>query len=104
MPEANSVRAKRVYSICNVNLANFYELDDEEKVDLIFKNSAPCSECSKIIKLLDIKKIVYSNSSNNNNFIIVKPQDYFSDYKTLGRKQIDYKINNTKNKLKKIII
>jgi tRNA(Arg) A34 adenosine deaminase TadA len=72
--------------------------------DLIFKNSAPCSECSKIIKLLDIKKIVYSNSSNNNNFIIVKPQDYFSDYKTLGRKQIDYKINNTKNKLKKIII
>ena len=36
---SNSVRAKRVYSICNVNLANFYDLDDEEKVDLIFKNS-----------------------------------------------------------------
>ena len=69
--------------------------------DLIIKNSAPCSECSKIIKLLNIKKIVYSNSSNNN-FIIVKPQDYFSDYKTLGRKQIDYRDNhNAKNKLKK---
>ena len=73
--------------------------------DLIFKNSAPCSECSKIIKLLDIKKIVYSNSSNNNNFIIVKPQHYFSDYKTLGRKQIDYRDNNnTKNKFKKNIL
>ena len=58
------------------------------------------SECSKIIKLLNIKKIVYSNSnSNNNNFIIVKPQDYSSDYKTLGRKQIDYRDNhNAKNK------
>ena len=76
--------------------------------DLIFKNSAPCSECSKIIKLLDIKKIVYSNSNNNNNnnnFIIVKPQDYSSDYKTLGRKQIDYRDNhNAKNKLKKNIL
>jgi tRNA(Arg) A34 adenosine deaminase TadA len=60
-----------------------------------FKNSAPCCECTTIIKLLKIKKIVYS--CDDNKFNIIKPKNYTNNYQTSGRKVINDKLYNKKS-------
>jgi deoxycytidylate deaminase len=51
------------------------------------KDSAPCSDCIKVIKALNIKKIVYSTDQGS--FEIVKPQNYSSNHMTQGRRLLD---------------
>lgn len=49
-----------------------------------FKDSAPCNDCAPVIKTLNIKKIIYSK--DNDNFVIIKPSNYYTDYSTLGKR------------------
>lgn len=48
------------------------------------KNSAPCTDCSEIIKGLNIKKIVYS--VDNYNFNVTKPEHYNIKHYSIGNK------------------
>lgn len=51
------------------------------------KDSAPCVDCIKIIKALNIKKIIYSTDSGG--FEIVKPHDYVTTHMSQGRRLLD---------------
>ena len=51
-----------------------------------YLNSAPCNHCSKIIKELCIKKIIYS--VNNNNFEMCKTQNYVTDHISNGNRYL----------------
>lgn len=56
--------------------------------DGYIKMSAPCNECTKIIKILQIKKIIYTidNNINSNDikFITEKTKKYKNNYVTHG--------------------
>ena len=53
------------------------------------RDSAPCVDCTKILKALNIKKIIYSN--NQGNFISINPEDYTTQHVTLGRRLVEWK-------------
>jgi deoxycytidylate deaminase len=48
------------------------------------KNSAPCVDCTKKMKELGIKKIIYSDS--NGELTACKMSDYYTTKKTTGRR------------------
>jgi deoxycytidylate deaminase len=50
----------------------------------MFKDSAPCSDCTQVIKGLNIKKIIYSKDDGS--FDIVKTQNYTTKHISLGRR------------------
>jgi deoxycytidylate deaminase len=50
----------------------------------MFKDSAPCSDCTRVIKGLNIKKIIYSKDDGS--FDIVKTQNYTTKHISLGRR------------------
>lgn len=52
-----------------------------------FKDSAPCVDCIKVIRALNIKKIVYS--TDNGDFKVVKPNDYITTHMSQGRRLLD---------------
>ena len=54
------------------------------------KDSAPCHDCLKVIKSLNIKKIVFS--SVNKSFLAYKPDDYNATHESHGRKYLNSKI------------
>ena len=56
------------------------------------KESGPCMDCLGVIKKLKIKRIIYS--TDNNEFVICKPEKYAISYEASGRRFI----NNAKNK------
>ena len=53
------------------------------------RDSAPCVDCTKVLKALNIKKIIYSN--NDGEFVSVNPDDYNTTHITLGRKLLEWK-------------
>jgi len=54
------------------------------------QNSAPCNDCLKVIKLLNIKRIVFS--SINNSLLAYKPEDYNIIHESHGRKYLNNRI------------
>lgn len=50
----------------------------------MFKDSAPCSDCTRVIKGLNIKKIIYSKDDGT--FDIVRTQNYTTKHISLGRR------------------
>jgi len=58
-----------------------------------YKQSAPCNDCLNIIKLLNLKKIVYS--CDNNKFAVCKPTEYspVHVHYSLGRRYINERMN-----------
>ena len=63
----------------------------------MFKDSAPCSDCTRVIKTLNIKKIIYSKDDGT--FDIVKTQDYTTKHITLGRRLLVDPVAQEKIKL-----
>lgn len=51
------------------------------------KDSAPCVDCIKIIKALNVKKIIYSTDKGD--FKIVKPSEYVTSHMSQGRRLLD---------------
>lgn len=69
-----------------------------------FKNSAPCSNCAKVINHLNIKKIVYSTDDG---FISIKAENYKTQHVSHGNRHVqrlkvdsEYKENCPANKNK----
>ena len=62
----------------------------------IFKDSAPCSDCTRVIKGLNIKKIIYSKDDGS--FDIVRTQNYTTKHISLGRRLLDDPIAQEKIK------
>jgi len=52
------------------------------------RDSAPCIDCTKILKALKIKKIIYSN--NDGCFVSINPEDYTTEHVTLGRRLLEW--------------
>ena len=50
-----------------------------------FKNSAPCSNCARVISDLNIKKIVYSTEDG---FISMKAENYKTDHISHGNRHV----------------
>lgn len=50
-----------------------------------FKNSAPCSNCARVISDLNIKKIVYSTE---NGFISMKAENYKTEHISHGNRHV----------------
>lgn len=51
------------------------------------KDSAPCSDCMKVINGLNIKKIIFSNDAGG--FHIVKPSQFITTHMSQGRRLLD---------------
>lgn len=56
------------------------------------KNSAPCIDCIKMIRLFGIKRIIYSDDDGN--FQKIKPHNYTKIHTSVGRRSI---IGNCQN-------
>lgn len=50
-----------------------------------FKNSAPCSNCARVISDLNIKKIVYSTEEG---FISMKAENYKTEHISHGNRHV----------------
>jgi deoxycytidylate deaminase len=59
------------------------------------KDSAPCSDCMKVIKALNIKRIIFSTDSGG--FMSVKPSEFVTTHMSQGRRLLDngVKVNPT---------
>ena len=49
-------------------------------------DSAPCMDCLKMIKQLNVKKMVFNL---NENYYVTNPKNYYSEHKTMGRQRLD---------------
>ena len=54
------------------------------------KDSAPCTQCSKMIKKFNIKNIIYSNSEGS--LVKMRARDFHTTHVSLGNRAI-YKKN-----------
>jgi len=51
------------------------------------KDSAPCIDCMKVIKALNIKRIIFSTDSGG--FMMVKPSEFVTTHISQGRRLLD---------------
>ena len=49
-------------------------------------DSAPCVDCLKMIKKLNVKKMVFNM---NEEYYVTNPKNYYSTHKTMGRQRLD---------------
>ena len=49
-------------------------------------DSAPCVDCLKMIKKLNVKKMVFNM---NKEYYVTNPKNYYSTHKTMGRQRLD---------------
>ena len=53
---------------------------------VVSNSSAPCVDCLKMIKKMNIKKIVFNL---NENYHVMNAKNYYSEHKTMGRQSLD---------------